>query len=130
VSHDRPVTSAPIPAERGFAAVAEALATRPGVQAPVSPGSPVAGLRSFGSAALRVDDRIFAMVSRGRLVLKLPARRVAGLIASGRGTPYDAGKGRPMREWVGLEPERQDDWLDLATEALEFVRSRDAGRHA
>jgi hypothetical protein len=63
------------------------------------------------------------MVRRGRLVLKLPRQRVAELIGSGDGGTYDAGKGRPMREWVCLEPTRHDNWLDLATEALEFVSS-------
>jgi hypothetical protein len=28
-----------------------------------------------------------------------------------------------MKEWVSLEPGQRDDWLDLATEALEFVGS-------
>jgi hypothetical protein len=108
-------------AEEGFAAIVEALGHQPGVAAPDG-ATPSA--RGFGSSALRVDGRIFAMVSRGRLVLKLPPRRVTELIGSGDGSTYDAGKGRPMKEWVGLEPARQDDWLDLATEALEFVRSR------
>jgi len=61
------------------------------------------------------------MVSRGRLVLKLPAQRVADLVGSGAGDSYDAGKGRPMKEWVSFDAAKQDDWLVLATEALEFV---------
>ena len=63
------------------------------------------------------------MVSRGRLVLKLPAARVAELIEIGRGHPFDAGKGRPMKEWVSLEPNSAEDWLGLATDALSFVRT-------
>lgn len=62
------------------------------------------------------------MVSHGRLVLKLPSDRVAELIGTGRGDPFDAGKGRPMMEWVGFEPSADEDWLGLATEALAFVR--------
>ena len=61
------------------------------------------------------------MVSRGRLVLKLPAQRVADLVGSGAGDSYDAGKGRPLKEWVSFDPAKQEDWLRLATEALEFV---------
>ena len=61
------------------------------------------------------------MVSRGRLVLKLPAQRVADLVGSGAGGSYDAGKGRPMKEWVSFDAAKQDDWLRLATEALKFV---------
>lgn len=84
---------------------------------------PATSTRRFGSTALRVHDRIFAMVSRGRLVLKLPLERVAELIGSGAGDTYDAGKGRPMRGWVSLKAGRQDDLVDLATEAQEFVDS-------
>jgi hypothetical protein len=106
-------------AEEGFAGIVKALGTQPGVSEPESAGA----ARRFGTSALRVNGRIFAMVSHGRLVLKLPSLRVAQLIASGAGGSYDAGKGRPMKEWVSLDPARQDNWLGLATEALEFVRS-------
>ena len=108
-------------ADAGFAAIVMALGERPRVGKPEAPGD---SARRFGSTALRVDGRIFAMLSRGRLVLKLPPRRVAALIASGDGEAYDAGKGRPMKEWVALAPDRQDGWLELATEALTFVGSK------
>ena len=107
-------------AEKGFADIVNALGHKLGVSEPEPSGS----ARRFGSSALRVHGRIFAMVSHGRLVLKLPPKRVAELIDSGGGGTYDAGKGRPMKEWVSLGPGRQDHWLDLATEAMEFVRSK------
>ena len=97
-----------------FSALVETLAARPGV----SLGS---GRRGFGSDALQVDGRIFAMERRGGLVLKLPAARVADLIASGAGTPFDAGKGKPMKEWVVLGDASRHEWLSLAEEALVFV---------
>ena len=106
-------------AEEGFADIVMALGDKPGVAEPEPAGS----ARRFGSSALRVNGRIFAMVSHGRLVLKLPTCRVAQLIASGAGGTYDAGKGRPMKEWVSLDPALQDNWLGLATEALQFVGS-------
>ncbi len=81
-----------------------------------------AGRRGFGSAALQVDGRIFAMVSQGRMVLKLPRERVAALIASRDGAPFDAGKGRPLREWVVLGERCRHRWLSLAREAEGFGR--------
>ncbi len=100
-------------ATRSFESLGEALSDRDGVT--------VGAGRGFGSGALKVDGRIFAMLSQGRLVLRLPAPRVAELIAIGRGGVFDAGKGRPMKEWVTL----QDDpalCLALAEEALTFTR--------
>jgi hypothetical protein len=105
-----------------FAAIVAALGEEPGVAPPqLQAGSG----RSFGSDALRVHGRIFAMLSGGRLVLKMPARRVAELIQAGDGQPFDGGKGRPMKEWVAIDPDRQCRWLALATEALGFVGRTD-----
>ena len=44
-----------------------------------------------------------------------------GLIAAGQGESFDAGKGRPMREWVAVSTEDPDEWRRLATEAAAFV---------
>jgi hypothetical protein len=80
--------------------------------------------RGFGSSALKVQGRIFAILSsRSEFVLKMPRQRVAELIASGDGLPFDAGKGRPMKEWVVIAPTSPLDWTSLAEEALAFVRA-------
>lgn len=77
--------------------------------------------RGFGSSALKVDTRIFAMLVQDRLVVKLPRQRVDALIASGEGERFDPGHGRLMREWLTVDPSRADLWLPLATEARAFV---------
>lgn len=73
---------------------------------------------------MKIDGAIFAMTWRGALVLKLPSPRVAELIASGTGFPFDGGKGRPMREWVALPDGSPAEDLVLAEESLAFVRAR------
>ena len=57
-----------------FDRLVERYADRPDVQRPEPDG------RHFGSAALKVNGSIFAMTMDDRLVLKLPADRVAELI--------------------------------------------------
>jgi hypothetical protein len=79
--------------------------------------------KGFGSSGqLKVGGRIFAMLVRDHLVLKLSRQRVDELVADRDGTRFDAGKGKPMREWFILSTASKKRWLPLAKEALEFVR--------
>jgi hypothetical protein len=87
----------PVEHESAFGRLVDALAGREGVT--VGTG------RGFGAGTL-----------------KLPAKRVAELIASGEGSPFDAGKGRPMKEWVTLDERTQGRLRELALEAHAFVR--------
>lgn len=86
--------------------------------------SPPAGGRRFGSQALRRHGRIFAMLSGGCLVVKLPRTRVDELVAAGDGVRFDAGKGTPMKEWFTLRAESGLSWSDLAREALAFAAAQ------
>jgi TfoX/Sxy family transcriptional regulator of competence genes len=79
--------------------------------------------KGFGSSGqLKVDGRIFAMLVRDELVLKLPRQRVDELVGEGEGARFDAGKGKPMREWFVLSPTSKKAWARLAREAYEFVK--------
>jgi hypothetical protein len=88
--------------------------------------TPPRGGSGFGRSALRFQGKIFTMLVRGRLVLKLPARRVDELIGAGHGVRFDANKGTPMKEWFSLDPASRQPWQPLAREALEYAR-RSAG---
>jgi hypothetical protein len=85
--------------------------------------TPPRGGSGFGRGALRFEGKIFAMLVRGRLVLKLPEARVSDLIAAGEGVNFDANKGTPMREWLSLDPGSGLAWLPLAHEAIDFAQS-------
>jgi hypothetical protein len=111
----------PITPEERFATIIEALLSHPDVTPPED-GSQ--SKKRFGSSGLRIQNKIFAMLVKGKLVVKLPRPRVDALITSGEGERFDPGHGRPMKEWVAVEPTSEEGWLDLSREAMEFVASQ------
>jgi TfoX/Sxy family transcriptional regulator of competence genes len=104
--------------EAAFTAVATALAEDPRVDAPSR-----TAMNNFGSKGLKVDGQIFAMMSKGRLVVKLPKERVAALVAAKEGQRYVLGA-RTMTEWVAIPASASRSWSALAAEALDFVARR------
>ena len=60
--------------------------------------------RMFSSEnVLSVNGKIFAMLTRGRFVVKLPKERVDQLVDQRIGLNWGPGPGRVMREWVAVE---------------------------
>ena len=105
-----------------FLSIAEELLSNPGVTSPLN--EPLSK-KGFGSSGLKIHNKIFAMLVKDKLVVKLPKLRVDTLIASGYGERFDPRRdGRLMKEWIVLEPTFQEEWLPLAKEALAFVASQ------
>jgi hypothetical protein len=77
----------------------------------------------FGkNPGLRIQGKIYAMVVRGELVVKLPRERVEELLSSGLGKRFNAGKtDRVMREWLSVPANASRRWTRLVNEAREFV---------
>lgn len=100
----------------------KALAGKRGVTFQDADGS----RRGFGASALKVDDRIFAMLASGdEFVLKLPRPRVDALVAAKEGKRFDPRRnGKLMKEWFVVGPGLEARWLRLAKEALEFAASK------
>ena len=99
-----------------FASLCEEYAAVSGVTVPEGGGG-------FGSNAIKINKSIFTMLVNERLVVKLPAVRVTELISSGGGLPFDAGKGKPMKEWVALTVDAAA-CRELVAEAMAFVGRR------
>ena len=55
--------------------------------------------------------------------MKVPAKRVNQLVASGDGRPFESG-GRRMREWVRLRPDDESACAGYIAEARGFAASR------
>jgi hypothetical protein len=110
----------PTPAER-YRKVVESFVADQDVEIGDQPDRPA---RGFGSNALRCRGRIFAVLSsREEFAVKLPRQRIDALVASGAGKRWDAGKSRPLKEWLAVSPGSEQLWLPLAREALTFART-------
>ena len=70
-----------------------------------------------GAQGLKVGKKMFAMFSKGDLLLKLPPKRVEELIAAGRGLPYDPGTGTKMKNYVLIPQAKKRSWIKLCEEA-------------
>jgi hypothetical protein len=78
--------------------------------------------RALASERLKVRGKLFGFVWKDKgIVVKLPADRVAALIASGEGGVFDRGRGTPMREWVCVRPGDAEACHAYLTEACDFV---------
>ncbi len=102
-----------------YAAVVKALASSP-ARGRVRVGGES---RGYGANALKIDNRIFAMLaSDDSFVVKLPRARVDALVAGGHGERFDPRRnGRLMKEWLVVGTGREAWWLALAKEAMEFM---------
>ena len=79
----------------------------------------------FGNTeGLRISGKIFAMLVGSGLVVKLPKDRVDELVDAGVAERFDAGKGRPMKEWASVSPSASRRWKALVEEARAFVEAR------
>jgi hypothetical protein len=78
------------------------------------------GRKKFGSRALKVGGKIFAMMAQGRFVVKLPAAKVDAMVAAKQGTYFDPGHGRKMKEWLSVTSPKLS-WTALARQAYAYV---------
>jgi TfoX/Sxy family transcriptional regulator of competence genes len=76
--------------------------------------------RMFGSAALKTRGKVFAMLVRNQLVVKLPRAQVDSLIQAGLGEAFDPGHGKLMKEWVALG-QQSVSWSEVTKDARDFV---------
>jgi hypothetical protein len=80
--------------------------------------------RAFGSTSLKTGGKIFAMLVKDRLVVKLPKSRVEQLVDEGVGERFDPGHGRIQKEWLSVFSSDPEKWRTLAVESEEFVGKR------
>ncbi|MBT2469563.1 hypothetical protein J7E97_17185 [Streptomyces sp. ISL-66] len=77
--------------------------------------------RMLRSPGIKTSGKFYAFATSADLVVKLPAARVAELVATGIGRPCEPRPGRPMREWVRVVPADDAACLAYLREARAFV---------
>ena len=86
--------------------------------------SPSESRQGFGSGALKVNGKIFAMMTpHAEFVVKIPKARVDELVSQGVGGRFEPGPGRIMKEWLTLD-RRPELWTELAKAAYQFVKGQ------
>jgi predicted DNA-binding protein (MmcQ/YjbR family) len=78
--------------------------------------------RMFSSTGLSVRGKIFAVVNHaGNLMVKVPESRADELESSGEAN-HMVMRGREMREWVEMQPQRGEAaWATLLAEAYRYL---------
>ncbi len=78
-----------------------------------------------GHQTLLIDDKVFAWSSVAwYFVVRLPTERVDALVSAGTGRMLTAG-GQQTPDWLVVHGESFEEWLELAREAMRFVRRLD-----
>jgi len=102
----------PATGEQKFSEIIDAFSRNPRV---------TQGGHGFGSEALKIDGKIFAMLSsKKHLVVKLSRQRVEEFVSAGVGERFEPRPGKLMKEWLVITA-AQADWAALAKEGCDFV---------
>lgn len=81
--------------------------------------------RMLQKDGLMINGKVFAMLVRGGIGVKLPAERVTEEVDAGCGERLATRPDRPMREWLAapFRAGAEEAWRELADEARTFVGS-------
>lgn len=79
----------------------------------------------FGKPCLKTHNKAFAAFFKGEMVFKLGQAEVNPLLEKYTGSVnWDpSGKKRPMKDWIQIPTEYQEDWKTLAQQAMAFVEA-------
>jgi hypothetical protein len=116
VARSVPSSAAPSDARAAaaYAALGRRFADQPRITIPAEKRG------KFGNNALKVDGKIFAMLVRGALAVKLPPAEVESATIAGHGEPLAMGPGRVMKGWLVVN-EPSPRWYTFAERARAFV---------
>lgn len=79
----------------------------------------------FGKASLKFQNKAFAAFHLDAMVFRLGAEQIEHIRASyPTAKNWDpSGKNRPMKDWLSVPFDFQSDWISLAEQSLEQLKS-------
>jgi hypothetical protein len=81
--------------------------------------------RIFHNEGLQVHTKLYAFMSKDRLVVKVPAAQALSLTSTGKAEAFEPRPGRVMKEWVALDPPSSPGdrrrWRQLMADAHRYV---------
>jgi hypothetical protein len=80
----------------------------------------------FGKPCLKVNKKAFAAFYKESMVFKLGAIEVIQMLNKYKGSEnWDpSGKKRPMKDWIQIPSEYNEEWKKMAINAMNFVDSK------
>lgn len=79
----------------------------------------------FGMPCLKIGRKAFAGFHAGAMVFKLRGSAHAEALALPGSALFDPTNGRPMREWVVVQPRHAGRWVEFGRQALAYVGGQD-----
>ena len=76
--------------------------------------------RIWHNDGLKVNNKIFAMIVRDQLVVKVEAGQAGQLIDAGDGVAFEPRPGRRMKEWVVVGSAEDQLWRRLIADAFRY----------
>lgn len=77
-----------------------------------------------GAQGIKFGKKMFAMFSKGDLLVQFSPDRVDELVAAGEAQSYDPGTGKPMKDRVLVLASKHDTWIRLCEESKQYVQSK------
>ncbi|MHA2501903.1 MAG: hypothetical protein ACXAE3_03455 [Candidatus Kariarchaeaceae archaeon] len=74
-----------------------------------------------GAQGIKFKGKMFAMFSKGDLLLKSTVDHIESLVSGGIGEPYMAG-GKVMKNMSLISSDSVDDWISLSEAVLAHIR--------
>lgn len=77
----------------------------------------------FGHKGLKIQGKVFAFYNAPNLVIKLNKEDVEEVLKLEGTRNFDPMGGKPMREWVEIPYDENQQWFDYSIKGMNYVRS-------